>query len=597
MDEKKAEITTPIRKKKAPLVKRKWFKRTITLIVLLAIATAAVSIWQRNRASQTNAEEEYSTAIVTRGDIEVIISGSGTVSPIEQYSIVPTVNGKIESAPYEEGQEVQEGAVLYKFESDKADTAIDQAKNTVSKRLISLNQIKENIANLTVKATASGRISDLDLHVGDTLNGKVCTITDSSKIYIKVPFNAAQTAAISVGDSATVSIEKYMTTLEGEVVSKSTAASAGSGGVVSYDVEILIANPGNIGIPEGVVATAAVHTATGDVESGGTGSTYYPTPVTVNAEQSGEISVIYAKNGDWIEAGQTIVTLTNDTLMDNYTNAELEYNDSLSSLSDAYTSAEDYTLTSPISGTILVKNYKAGDTVYGTNSTELMVVADTSKMVFTINVDELDIAKIQLGQTVDVTADALEGTTLYGTITKLTALGTTSNGVTTYPIEVTIDNPGELRPGMNVNAEILVQQSFDTIVVPVGAVSYYDGKYYVTVVGEMESNMPEGSTPSERTMPSETAMPEGEAPSEGQMPEGAMSSSAATGGRGNRGSASTPTINTYAQQQRVEVETGISNDDYTEILSGLEVGQIVIDSGTSTDDSSSTMMMMGGMGG
>ena len=62
-------------------------------------------------------------------------------------------------------------------------------------------------------------------------------------------------------------------------------------------------------------------------------------------------------------------------------------------------------------------------------------------MKFTMDVDELDIAKIQLGQSVDVVADALEDQVFIGTITQIIQEGESQNGVTTYPVEVVIDTP------------------------------------------------------------------------------------------------------------------------------------------------------------
>ena len=71
-----------------------------------------------------------------------------------------------------------------------------------------------------------------------------------------------------------------------------------------------------------------------------------------------------------------------------------------------------------------------------------------------------DISKIQLGQSVDVVADALEDQVFVGTITQIIQEGESQNGVTTYPVEVVIDTPGDLMIGMNVTATVIVAVSY-----------------------------------------------------------------------------------------------------------------------------------------
>ena len=576
---------------------------------------------------------------------------------------MPTVNGEIKADYFNEGDYVNEGDVLYRFDSTVADNAIKTAENQIKttrnnvtraqnsvstaetnlqNRADDVARAKENIEKLTIYANSTGRISGLNLTVGNDAGGNICTITDTSTQLVKVPFNASQFSLISVGDSVTLSIEKYMSTTTGTVRHKYSAARTGSDGSVVYDVEILIG--GGVDLPEGTVVTATVHTASGDCASSLAGSVYYPNPTTVNAEQQGKVRSIYVENGDWVQQGDIIAQLTSTNLQDalktaqqNYTNAQTglqearnSYQDALTSLENAETGlddrksdAEDYTITAPISGVVLSKSYKAGDTIYGMNSTTLMVIADMSKMKFTISVDELDIASIALGQEVEVTSDALEGVELVGRITTISQMGMSQNGVTNYPVEVTIDEPGELMSGMNVSAEIIVAEAHDVIRVPVDAVNYFNGGYYVTVVGEAEGmtdthsgdrrggrldgDFP-GAQPGERgeapenmetpVIPSENEQlndragaPAGIADA---MPMGGMNgASVGRGSRNNRGS--DVKINFFDEERRIEVTVGISDEDYYEIISGLEVGQVVHSESRSVGGFFS--MMMGGMGG
>lgn len=658
-----------VKKKKKSFLKSKWFKRCVILLIIAALVGGYLVYREIKKRKEAEAAATSNTAVVTRGDITVKITGSGTVEPIDIYNIVPTVRGTIDASYYEEGDYVEEDAVLYKFESTQADNAIktaenaiktsqnnvasaenrvDQARTTLSNRADDVQKARDNIAKLTVYANSTGRVSDMALTVGNTANGHICTITDTNTLLVKIPFNAAQFGLISVGDGATVSIEKYMSTAAATVVRKYNAAGTGSDGSVVYDVELQIS--GGIELPAGTYVTATVHTASGDLTSSMAGTVYYPDPTAVNAEVSGKVKEIRAKNGDWVQKGSVLAVLESTDLQDalktaqqNYTNAQTSLTEAQNGLQDARTNlenaqtsledrkkdAEDYTITAPISGVVMSKNYKAGDTIDGTSTATLMTIADMNKMKFTIYVDELDIARIALDQEVEVTSDALEGVELMGRITNISKLGSAQNGVTNYPVEVTIDEPGDLMSGMNVSAEIIVGESFNTILVPVTAVSYFEGKRYVTVVGQVSGmeNMgrgrfegrPDGEAPEdgeaaetpETPEASETSEP-AQAPAAGMTPARAGWGDRSGGGRGsnsggsNSGSSNSggsdgenggPQIEMFDEEQRVEVEVGLSNDDYCEIKSGLEVGQVVRDNGTGAGSSNPFQMMMNSMNG
>ena len=438
-------------------------KAILCIVLAIAVAIAGVGIYKWRKSKKTSAETDAGTSIVRAGVLTNSISGSGSVEPIEQREIVPVVKGKIIEAPFAEGDEVKAGDVLYRFEMTAATNAIESAENSVEKaqtnlsnKKNNLSKIRENISNLTVKATASGRIDGLSLIVGEDASGKICTITNYKDQTVTLPFAYSKIDNISVGDKATVAVDKYMINTSGKVTRKYTTTQTLSSGAVVFNVEISLDD--TYILEEGVSVTANVN----GVASASYGSVKYADPVTVNASQRGEVKKINFKNGDWVEKGEVIAVLQNDDLQDELKNAQQSVNEAEMNLTEAQNNLEDkkeeaneYIVESPIDGVILTKSYEVGDNISGQNSTVMMVVADMSKMKFTISADELDISKIALGQNVSVTADALTGQRLSGRITSISKLGTSSNGVTNYPIEVTIDRPGDLMPGMNVNANIL----------------------------------------------------------------------------------------------------------------------------------------------
>ena len=172
-------------------------------------------------------------------------------------------------------------------------------------------------------------------------------------------------------------------------------------------------------------------------------------------------------------------------------NAAIQVQNAELTLKNAQDRLEDYSITSTIDGTVIEKNYDVGDTLDTSNASTTgiaypAVIYDMSALTFDISVNELDINKIQVGQKVEITADAVEGETFTGVVDKVNINGTTTNGSTNYPVTVLVDGtPEELKPGMNVSAKIIVEDAGSVLCVPVEAVSRgADGTSLVKVAGE-----------------------------------------------------------------------------------------------------------------
>ena len=141
------------------------------------------------------------------------------------------------------------------------------------------------------------------------------------------------------------------------------------------------------------------------------------------------------------------------------------------SLQRAQDALDNYTVTAPISGTVIEKNFKQGDKLDGNTTGALAVLYDLSKLKLSMNVSELNIGQVQAGQQVEITAEALPGEIFLGTVDQVSINGTTTNGFTTYPVTILLEEYGALNPGMNVSAKIIVERAEGALSVPVEAVN------------------------------------------------------------------------------------------------------------------------------
>ncbi len=140
---------------------------------------------------------------------------------------------------------------------------------------------------------------------------------------------------------------------------------------------------------------------------------------------------------------------------------------------------EGDTIYSPMKGTILSINVSEGEVVARTAA--LMTVANLDSMQVVISVDELDIDKIALDQTANITSDVYPDEEFTGKVSKISMEGNYSGGVTTYDVTIKLDDRKSLKSGMNVDVEILSDSRENVLTVPIEAVRKVKGEYMVTV--------------------------------------------------------------------------------------------------------------------
>ena len=455
-----------------PKKRRKWIKRVLVIAAVLALlfwivvrpmlgGTAAVS-------------GAYQTAQVQRQDLTVSVSGSGTVTPIESYQVSALVTGEILESPFEDGDQVEQDQLLYRIDPGSAQTALQQAQLSVQQAQMNYDTLA---SSLQVKAIGGGVVQTLHVQEGDLVSAgtAIADITDTSTMTLTVPFQAGDAAHISAGQTAQVTLSGTLETLSGTVESVASADQVGNGGALVRQVKIRLTNPG--ALTETTSATARVGTYA--CAAGGTLSPQLRQ--TITAAASGEITNLNVSVGSRVSAGAVLAAIGGESAENSLADAALAVQNAQLSLQSAQEALDSYTITSPISGTVIEKNLKAGDQLNGGDSGAMAVIYDLSQLELQMDVSELDIGQIQPGQTVEITAEALPGQTFTGVVEKVSVNGTTTDGFTTYPVTILLSEYGDLNPGMNVSADIIVECSENVLCVPAAAVNS-DGT--VLVAGE-----------------------------------------------------------------------------------------------------------------
>jgi len=136
------------------------------------------------------------------------------------------------------------------------------------------------------------------------------------------------------------------------------------------------------------------------------------------------------------------------------------------------------TITAPIDGVVLSRDVEVGDAVssilvLGSGATLVMTLGDTSEVYVKGKVDESDIGKVYLGQPARIRVETFKDKTFTGHVTKIAPMGVEKDNVTTFEVRVSINNPGgELKAEMTANAEIILDEHHDVLLVPESAMLY-----------------------------------------------------------------------------------------------------------------------------
>ena len=418
-------------------------------------------ILRPDRAQDANVDVSYVQTTPEKRDLSNSLSGTGTLNPANTYNVKSLVAGKVLTSTIEEGDIVEEGTVLYTVDSSDATTKAEQASITLQQAQRSYDK---TVDRQYVRAEVAGVVATLKVAKGDevTSGQEVAVIRDSSKMVLQLEFPAADAATFSVGQSADVTLDGTFETLTGTVTAVTGTDALSTGNLLTRTVTITVRNAGGL-----TTAQAATATING-VSCIAAKCFEYQAERTLTALAAGTVTAINVQEGGAVNKDDIVLQISGEDLTEAIQSAAETLRSAELNMDNLQEAMNNYTVTSPISGTIIEKNAKAGDAL--TAGADLCTIYDLSYLVMVINVDELQVSDISVGQSVQVTADAVPDKTYTGTVTRVSMKGSSNGGTTTYPVTVRIDETEGLRPGMNANAEIVIAEAGNALAVPNAAI-------------------------------------------------------------------------------------------------------------------------------
>lgn len=605
-------------------------KKLLIIILVIAILAGICSGLIIKSKNNSAVKVMYTDSPVERRTITNTITGSSSIKPNDSYNVTTIKSGDIISDTFKEGDVVKKGDKLYQFEDSDAQNSLSTAKNalakaqqayvdavkqkaqTVSSNNIgtksaqnavtkALNSLNDTKNNQYIQSNSAGKVKELSVKEGDHINAgaAVATLYDDSYMKLRIPFNEVDAESIQTGAAATVSVIGSGDTIYGTVKEKSSSAVSTDAHAKVVYVTVEVTNPGALTTND--YGSAEIN----GVACANTAQFEYVREGTITSTASGTLENLNIAVGDSVYSGQKVGYVKYDNQNSTMSNAQLSYNDAVLALEKqvlqndtfsqdssiknaqlalddaelgiekAQDAVDDYVVEAPIEGTVVKKNSKAGDTIDSSNATDpLCVIYDLSSVKFSIDVDETEIALVKTGQKATVTADAVEGE-FEGVVTKVPVDGVNENGVTTYTIEIQIENYGDLLPGMNVDAEIVVEEADNVIAVPVNSVNRGNIVFVkddgTTHENDVTDIIKGNKDKSGKTDDKKKADDKDDKPQSSGMP--IVSGDTPNGDKSDENSAAKESVPTNIDvpdgYRAIQVETGINDTDYIEIKSGL----------------------------
>ncbi len=545
-------------------------------IVLLILAGIAYFIWQS--ISSKNVQTTYTLGKITKGSLIKTVSGSGQVSASNQIDLTPKASGEVVKIAVVQGQEVKSGDIIAQIDATDIYKSLRDAEVNLASAKLSLQKLQQPAEALSLlqaenaltsaqenkkqaeenlqKAYEDGfnNVANAFLALPDVITGlhdvlykneitvnqyNIDWYNDNTKYYDESVKQyrddaaesyqnarnlydqnfAAYKSASRFSDEATIEaliLQTYNTT---KYIAE---AIKNANNLIQFYQDK--SNARNIAIsPISYTHLSSLNGYTG------TSNTYLLSLLNTSTSiQSAKDTIVTATRS--IEEKQTtLANLQAGTDALDLQAQELAVQQKQNALSDVREKLADYTLRAPFDGVIAAVSATKGDTASTATAVATLI---TKQSIVEIPFNEVDASQIKIGQKATLTFDAVDSLSISGSVVEMDAMGTVSQGVVTYTAKIALDTQDDrVKPGMTASAAIITDLRSDVLLIDNAAVKSLGDSYYV------------------------------------EMPADTITDDVISAGQA---------ITLKNQPTQKTITIGLSDDSMTELVSGLQEGDVVI---------------------
>ncbi|MFA6255110.1 MAG: efflux RND transporter periplasmic adaptor subunit [Patescibacteria group bacterium] len=511
-------------------LKKIFAHKIILTIVILALAAGGYFGFTKLRGSSQQ-ETSYVTAAVEKGNIIVSISGTGQVSALNQVDINPEASGKVISISVEKGQEVKTGQLIAQLDATEALKSVRDAQSNLESAKLSLEKLNQPADELEItkaqnaldqaKEAKPNAEDDLNKAYEDGFNNianafldlpnlmagleDVVYGNDFSDSQWNIDYYKTRTNQYDDNSQGTVYADKAKASYivardsyEQNLGNYKSASRYSSNEVIeelinqtyetTKDVAETIKDTKNlIDIFEDTLSKESVTIPTKTATHQSNLETYTGTTNSLLSDLFSSKTAIDNAKEDIINAERTIQE-QEQTLEDllagtdplDIKSQEISIQQKENSLLDARQKLADYSIRAPFDGVIAELSLEKGAAVSSGTAVATLI---TTKKIAEITLNEIDAAKVKVGQKATLTFDAVEDLSISGEVIEIDTLGAVSSGVVSYGIKIAFDVQDErIKSGMSLSANIITDSKQDVLVVSASAVKTAGESSYVEVL-------------------------------------------------------------------------------------------------------------------
>jgi RND family efflux transporter MFP subunit len=465
-----------------------------SVLIIIAVIWGGYYLIQKTKASQTTTT--YTLSTVAKGTIITTVTGTGQVSANNQVAVNAQVAGTIDAIDVSVGQSVKAGQTLAHIYSTSAEQSLQSAQISYNQLVQAakpgdLTNAQNSLAQSYNNAFSSVASTFTDLQtimpgIDSTLYGQTGFLSDQHSSYLTTTGQGYRNTAGQEFDKANLEYQTVLTEYKGLSLSSATSSIsqllADTYKMASDVVQSLKDTQNTITF----IVTSQPNYDPKDVTTAESNVTSW-----LNQSTSDNTSLLSAKNS----------IATNENSLGNLlTGADaLQVQAQQLSLTQAEQNYAYQSVTSPIDGVVAKISATMAEQV--SNGTAVATVVTPNEYA-TISLNEVDAAKVSVGQKSTLTFDAVNGLSIAGTVSEVDGIGTVSQGVVTYNVQISFDSEdSRVKPGMSVNAAIITAADQNVLVVPSAAVKTQGNTSYVQELGQKYSTAQEVAGVTSITLP------------------------------------------------------------------------------------------------
>jgi HlyD family secretion protein len=442
-------------------------KRIIILIIVAVVVVLAVlgyTGWQKRLAAA--GKTTYQVVSVARGDVEVKVKGSGTIAPLNDNTVYASVSGTVKQVLAEDGDTVSAGDVIAVFKSDDLESQRDSLQQQIDDIDKTILTLRGTTGRDAIYSSVKGVVKTVYAKEGDSVDA---VMEKYGALAIVCPDERMKTViesdGLQVGDAVTV-------TVESESVSGVVTSISDEGAVISFEDDDFLPD-----------VAATVSTLDGSVL--GEGTVQVESPVYITG-RGGTIDKVREDAGDKVSRGGKMFDLDGKILSTELYDQMDQRADLEDDLADVQADIDALTVYAGTDGVISDLDLNEEQVVQ--EGTPLFSVQSSDALKIDVDIDELDIAGIELNEKASVTFDALPDQTFEGEIVKINPIGMAENDVTNYTVTLSLPQAAGVMIGMSADVEIIAQKSEGVLIIPGEAIQIINGEKYVALESDLSED-------------------------------------------------------------------------------------------------------------